>query len=219
MTRFKERKMQKPLEMSFRGFLPPESVKEVIRRKAAELDKVHDALIGCRVAVERVQATQKSGNPYRVRIDLTIPNHELVVRRELSEGALHDPLHSVLRNAFNSARRLLKDRREIRRRQVKAPADRAYRAVVKTVLPDRDHGFMRDSEGREIYFHRNSVIGGKFEDLRPGMPVRYVRQEGEKGLQASTVEITGAPSPPRHSRARMGSASRAKRQGNHPAGA
>ena len=43
--------------------------------------------------------------------------------------------------------------------------------------------------GEEVYFHRNSVIGGGFDSLKISDRVRYVvdPEEGEKGPQASTV--------------------------------
>jgi cold shock CspA family protein len=40
-----------------------------------------------------------------------------------------------------------------------------------------------------VYFHRNSVLHGDFERLSVGTEVRFSPEEGEKGLQASSVQV------------------------------
>jgi cold shock CspA family protein len=54
-------------------------------------------------------------------------------------------------------------------------------------VPDRDHGFIAAGDGRNIYFHRNSVTGAKFEDLAIGQEVRFSEAVGDKGPQATSV--------------------------------
>ncbi len=44
-----------------------------------------------------------------------------------------------------------------------------------------------------LYFHKNSVLGDEFERLEPGTGVRYVEEQGEKGPQASTIQIMDKP--------------------------
>jgi len=60
-------------------------------------------------------------------------------------------------------------------------------------LPEQDCGFILSADGREIYFHRNSVAGEAFDKLRVGDEVRFVAQESEsaRGPQASTVVLQG----------------------------
>jgi cold shock CspA family protein len=59
--------------------------------------------------------------------------------------------------------------------------------VVRTLMPEEDYGFIESADGREIYFHRNSVIDSGFDRLRPGARVNFKEEEGEKGSQASVV--------------------------------
>jgi cold shock CspA family protein len=56
---------------------------------------------------------------------------------------------------------------------------------------ESDHGFIAVSDGREIYFHRNSVTGGRFEDLKVGQEVRFSEGIGDKGPQAMSVRLVG----------------------------
>jgi cold shock CspA family protein len=48
----------------------------------------------------------------------------------------------------------------------------------------------------EVYFHRNSVLHGEFDRLAIGMGVRYTAEVGEKGLQATSVQIVDKPRTP-----------------------
>jgi cold shock CspA family protein len=58
-------------------------------------------------------------------------------------------------------------------------------------LAGEDCGFIETADGREIYFHRNSVLDNGFERLTVGSEVRFVEEIGEKGAQASTVRLAG----------------------------
>lgn len=101
--------MRVPLKVSFRGIHRDSRIEDLIREKADKLGRVCDHLMSCRVAVEKPQRHVQSGNPYRVRIDMTIPpGHESVVKREPGKGNMHDPLDVVIRDAFTSATRQLR---------------------------------------------------------------------------------------------------------------
>jgi cold shock CspA family protein len=66
---------------------------------------------------------------------------------------------------------------------------------VKKFLAGEDCGFIETAEGREIYFHRNAVLGGAFDRLIVGSEVRFVEEKGVKGAQASTVHLIGKRHP------------------------
>jgi cold shock CspA family protein len=51
------------------------------------------------------------------------------------------------------------------------------------------YGFLTTPEGREIYFHRHSVLEPGFDRLDIDAEVRFAEEQGEKGPQASTVYI------------------------------
>jgi cold shock CspA family protein len=61
----------------------------------------------------------------------------------------------------------------------------------KVVRLDLKFGFIETSDGREIYFHRNSVLNGGFHKLKLGTLVAFAEEMGEKGPQASTVRLLG----------------------------
>jgi ribosome-associated translation inhibitor RaiA len=92
-----------------------------IRQKVAKLERFCDHIIGCRVALERPQRHQRSGNPYRVRIDVTVPpGHEIVVSCDPHKSEMHDDLAVVVNRAFKAAARQLKALVARQRGEVKA---------------------------------------------------------------------------------------------------
>jgi cold shock CspA family protein len=62
---------------------------------------------------------------------------------------------------------------------------------VARIDSSEEFGFIETPDGRELYFHRNSVLNDAFARLKPGTAVTYAEEEGEKGPQASTVRLLG----------------------------
>ena len=191
--------MKVPLEIVFKGIAHSEEMEALIRAEADKLERVCHYMIRCRVAVEKRQQHQEVGNPFRVRIDITVPpGHELVVKREPSKGDMHDPLDIVIKHAFQSAARQLQKLVELQRGDVKAHPDQQVTAVVHKLFPNEGYGFLRTVDTQdEVYFHRNSVLHDDFDRLTIGLGVRYAAEVGDKGLQATSVQIVDTPRTPK----------------------
>lgn len=177
--------MQLPLKITVRNIDLSEPAKEDIRKKAASLDGYYDRIVRCRVTVDAPHRHQHKGVLYEVRINITVPDAELVVRREFNED-----LYVAIRDAFDAARRRLEDFARRQRGEVKRHETPPHGRVVQ-LFSEEGYGFLEASDGREIYFHRNSVLNGGFKQLQVGSEVRFSEEEGEKGPQASTVALVG----------------------------
>jgi ribosomal subunit interface protein len=178
--------MQLPVEISYRGVEKSEEIDNLIRAKAARLDRFCDHISRCDVAVEQPNHAQHSGNPFRVRLDVTVPpGHELVVEEKQSEHEMHEPLSKIINDAFKTMERQLKDLVERQRHEVKTHAE--PRALISKLFAD--YGFITDLLGKDIYFHRNAVVGAHFDDLRVGAEVRFDEAQGEIGPHATTVHV------------------------------
>lgn len=154
-----------------------------IRERAAHLDQFYDSILTCRVMVEAPVGHHRQGGPFDVQIDLDVPGSVISVTHQSS-----DKLHVAIRQAFEAVQRQLEDYAR-KQRPHASPLVTPPRAKVARVFADEGYGFLEAEDGHEIYFHRNSVIGGSFERLQPGDEVRYAEELGDKGPQASTVAI------------------------------
>ena len=180
--------MQLPLQITFRGFPHSDAVEANIREKANKLDQFYSRIMNCRVMVEARHRHHHQGNLYHVRIELTVPGKELVVSRERHDEQAHEDIYVAIRDAFDDAKRLLEDHARRQRGDVKAHEVPLHGTVVRLV-PEQEHGFIETFDGREIYFHKNSVLGGAFDQLEIGSAVRFAEEPGEQGPQASTVHL------------------------------
>lgn len=182
--------MQLPLDISYRGVEKSPALDDLIRSKAEKLDDVCDHIIGCHVAVEKTHTHPSHGTPYRVRLDMTVPpGHEIAVTKNPGEGVQYDSVESVIRDAFDAARRQLKELNEKQQNRVKSHPEQAIAGIVTKLFPSQNYGFLKTLEGQEIYFHRNSVLQGDFDRLTVGSGVQFFLAEGANGPQASTIRL------------------------------
>jgi len=181
--------MRLPLQISFRNMRHSEAVERAIVDRAERLARFSDRVMGCRVVVE-TRHRRHQGNLYHVRIDLTLPGHEIVVGREPVLRHAHEDIYVAVRDAFDAARRRIEDyarRRDDRVKTHESPP----RGHVARLDHGGGYGFIGTPDGREVYFHRNSVLNADFDRLDVGDPVRFHEEAGEKGPQASTVRVEG----------------------------
>lgn len=177
--------MHLPLQVTLRDISPSEAIEAYIRERAAKLEQFYDRIVSCRVVVEAPVRHHRKGGPYKVRIDLTVPGDELVVDRQVDED-----LYVAIRDAFHAARRKLEDYARRQRGAVKVHEASPHARVAK-LFPEEGYGFLETADGREVYFHRNSVKDSGFDRLEIGTEVRFAEGSGEQGPQASAVIIVG----------------------------
>jgi ribosomal subunit interface protein len=179
--------MQVPLTVNFHGVDKSDAIEARIREKIEALERFYDRITSCRVVVERMDSRHKKGNIYAVHIHLSVPGNDIVVGREPGRNGAHSDVYVALRDAFQAARRRLED--HVRRHRVQDVKPHALRqsGSVARLVPDEDYGFIAMPDGREAYFHRDSVIADGWHHLEVGSAVHFTEEEGEKGLYAANV--------------------------------
>ena len=95
---------------------------------------------------------------------------------------------AAIREAFDEAKRRLKEAGDLRRGDVKSH-EHALRGRVTKLFDYEGYGFIETDTGEEIYFHKNSVLNGAFERLERGARVRFIREEGDDGIHATSVAL------------------------------
>ncbi|MDJ0575805.1 MAG: HPF/RaiA family ribosome-associated protein [Xenococcaceae cyanobacterium MO_234.B1] len=182
--------MQIPLQITFHDLPPSDAIEAQIRQKVEKLNRFYDRIISCRVVVEAPHRHHHQGNIYHVRIDLTVPQGEVVINRNPSQNHAHEDLYVAIRDAFAAAQRRLKSYAAVQRQKTKVHEIPDHGRVI-SLLPEEGYGFIETSEGDEVYFHQNSLLNCTLRDLQVGSEVRLIEQMGDKGLQASSVRLIG----------------------------
>ena len=180
--------MKLPLQVVFRNMEASAAVEAKVRERADQLERIYDQIMSCRVIVETHHKHHHQGNLYHVRVDLKVPEAEIVASREPGEHHAHEDVFVAVRDAFDAVRRRLEDYVRRRRGDVKAHEVPAHGRIIEL---DPEHGRIETPDGRVVYFHRNSVIEADFDKLAIGTEVRFVEEAGERGPQASTVYKVG----------------------------
>lgn len=180
--------MKVPLQIAFHGVPSSPRIEDLVRERAGKLERFCDHLSSCRVTVEKPHRSRGTAEHWQVRIDLRVPpGHELVVRRESTEQTARDGLYGVVVDAFDAAKRRLEKLTARQRGDVKAHPEQEVAGIVRRLF--EDHGFLRTMDGRDVYFHQNAVVSGRFDELGIGMGVAFEEEEGDEGPQATSVRI------------------------------
>ncbi len=184
--------MQIPLQITFRHMESSPAVEAEIRKRAGRLERFSDRITACRVVVEAPHHHHRKGKLYSIHIDLTLPGEEIPVTHSGPKNHAHEDIYVAIRDAFNSAGRLLEDHVRKFRGAVKAHEVPLHGKVVR-LFPHEGYGFIETTDQSEIYFHKNSVTDSGFDALEAGVEVRLVLAEDESahGPQASTVTAIG----------------------------
>jgi ribosomal subunit interface protein len=182
--------MEIPLQITFRHVDRSAAVEDRIREEAARLDRFDEHIMSCRVVVESPHAHHHKGKLYQVRIDLKVRGKELVATHGHGQDHAHEDLYVAIRDAFNEMQRQLEDHVRQERGRVKQHETPPH-GRVSLLVPEEDYGRIETPDGRDIYFHRHSVLENGFDGLEIGSEVRFVEEQGEEGPQASTVKPVG----------------------------
>ena len=158
------------------------------------LEEFSRRITSCTIVINGPQTRRRQGDLFQVDIRIAMPGHEVVVNKTRGDAPEREHPLVAIREAFDAAVRQIEDVTREARGQVKEHAAEGYGRVTK-FLAGEDCGFIEAADGRDIYFHRNAVLGGAFDRLGVGSEVRFVEEEGDKGAQASTVRLIGKHHP------------------------
>jgi Sigma 54 modulation protein / S30EA ribosomal protein len=149
--------MNLPVQITFRNIPSSKIVEEWIRRETDKLETFYGRSIGCRVAVEVPHRHHRKGGPYHIRVDLTLPGGEIVVRRatnlgkglrqtgesvvrkRLELGHEYKNLHLAINETFRTATRAVREYARRQRGEVKTHGLHSQRP--KKALGKRNDGF------------------------------------------------------------------------------
>jgi cold shock CspA family protein/ribosome-associated translation inhibitor RaiA len=188
------------MEIAFHNIDKSEWAENVIRGHVAELERIYDRLITCRVRVEQRARNNRHTIPPVVRIEMSVPGaKDIVVAHEpdhLQRKFQTPHLQTAIKEAFRIAERRLSEFKDKRSDHTAAgghEASNEFLGQVAEMTPERDFGFLMTKEGGLLYFHRNSVLSGDFDSLRRGQAVHYVEEVGDTGPIATKVRVKELP--------------------------
>lgn len=181
--------METPVEIDFQGTIANPNVRAGVAKHVSQLEERFGRITACRVVLKAPGEHHRKGGLYEVNIRLALPEgREVNIDHTAQNDERHSDLNFAVNDAFKRARRQLQDQIRKLQGQVKLH-DGMPVGIVVEIDPLGEFGFIEAADGREIYFHRNSVLDGDFPHLAVNSHVTYAEEIGEKGPQASTVKL------------------------------
>lgn len=98
-----------PVQITFHGVDHSDAIENRIREKIEKLEKYAGQIISCHVVVEAPHKHVHKGKLYSIKIDLTIPGHEIVVNRDSHLDHSHEDIYVAIRDSFDEAKRRIQD--------------------------------------------------------------------------------------------------------------
>ncbi len=180
--------MQTLPQIDFQGMEPSAGLRAKIEQWIEKLEKLFGRATSCRVVVKAPGGHHRTGGLYELNIFMSLPDgREVSIERTPHLDERFQDFDFALNDAFRRARRRLQDQVRLMRGDVKqheAPPN----GVVRKIMSQDGYGFLESADGREIYFHRNSVVDEGFDRLEPGQRVSFTEEDGAKGPQSSRVK-------------------------------
>ncbi|MGE3075782.1 MAG: BCAM0308 family protein [Dehalococcoidia bacterium] len=173
-----------PVEVMTRDVHLTPDLQRYLGERIARLPEFFDRITSSRVIVGGETRHHREGGPFSVHIHIDVPQRVISVTRQKRED-----LHVAIREAFDAAQRQLLAHARKTRGEV-SPTDQPPRGEVARVFPHLGYGFIDTPDG-DVYFHKNAVLMDRFDEIEPGVSVRYELEHGLQGLQASTVALPG----------------------------
>lgn len=99
--------MQLPLQISFHHMDPSAAVEARIRDHVRKLYRLYDRITSCRVVIEAPHRHHNKGNLYRLKVEVNVPDDQLVASRDRDRHQAHEDLYVAVRDAFDAVRHQL----------------------------------------------------------------------------------------------------------------
>jgi len=183
--------MQTPVEIDFQGLKGTEQLRACVLKHIAVLEERFGRITACRVVIKAPSERHRTGGACEITIRLSLPQgREVDIGRSEKADERYADATVALNDAFKRARRRLQDHARRMRGQIKSH-DNPPIATVRSFDGTAGFGFLETTDGREVYFHKNSVLNGDLRQVAPGARVTFFEEMGDKGPQASTVKLLG----------------------------
>ena len=182
--------METTPQITFHGLDTSPNLVSMINDKIAKLEQTYDRITSCRVVVGLRTAKGHKGKLYHVAVEMEVPGGTVIVNRKPGDVDAHEDPRVAIRDSFDAAQRQLRDhQRKIGGVHVKSHPERLGGRVVR-VFADQGYGFVKMTDGREVFFDRSSVTGSGWDQLDLNSEVTFSLMHGDKGPYAANLTLS-----------------------------
>lgn len=179
-------------EVTFRGMEESGALRDDVLDQARGLQRFAPDMSRCSVVLEPVVHGAAKGPRYSVKLHVAVPGAELHVGCATSSGNDLETSDTAVHDAFRAMRRKLQDLHRQRRGEVSVRQSSNH-GRISCLNAESGCGLIDTRDGREVPFHRSSVVDGSFDQFAEGDEVVLTEIYGAHGPWASTVHLLKRP--------------------------
>lgn len=168
-----------------------DALRERVLQELADLEQIYGRITSARVSLSAPPREHKKGYLYRTNIHLVLPGgREVAVSHNPQAGRAEHDMYSSIQDAFEAARRQLRDEVRQMEGKVKTHAGGVEQiGQVIRIFPEDGYGFIVTPSGHEVFFSQKKVKHNGFGQMQIGTRVYFEEEMGDKGPLATTVRI------------------------------
>lgn len=188
--------MERPLQIAFKNVESSASLETLIRERVERLQRFHPNITGARVVVEVPHRSPEGAKPpLGIAVEIDVPGRSPVIAKGQQERReVKGDSSAIVNRVFEAVERQLEQITAIRKGEVKQHGSAGDTGVVVRLFREQNYGFIEVKDSPDLYFSRDVVGNGSFEEMKVGSIVHVTRAstEGPMGPQASSVKLMGA---------------------------
>lgn len=183
--------MQREPVITWRNVQRSEPVEAIIRKRIESIQRFCPNAVGLRITLDAPQKNRHAARGFDVRLHLEVPGPDLDVARTVRHGHAADDIVRAVNTTFTALEKRIKETRRITAGQEVKHHPAILHGEIVEIEPELGYGFVRADNGQEVFFQRDGLVTGTWEDLSLGARLRFRERAGEKGLFA--VDVAPAP--------------------------
>ena len=179
--------MQREPIITWRNVPRSDAVDAIIRKRIQAVERICPDAVGLRVTLATPQKLRHAARGFDVRLHLEVPGPDLDVARTVRQGHAADDILRAVNATFTALEKRIKEtRRMMGGQEIKHHPGIVHGEIVE-IEPELGYGFVRASDGQEVYFQKDSLVNDDWDGLEVGARLRFREQDGEKGPFAVDV--------------------------------
>ena len=180
--------MEPQVEITFKDIDHSDAIEARIRERVAKLSAISENMRRCKVWVRAPHRRGSKPIAYVIDLSVQMTGTSLHVDHRPGDDNAHADIYVAIRDAFNAMERQLRKWKEQHKGRPHLQ-EALLQGRIESLNGYADCGQIATTDGRLIYFHRNSVADDGYEDLNTGDPVELSvdTKNAEEGPHASFV--------------------------------
>ncbi|GIL17706.1 MAG: hypothetical protein BroJett040_14570 [Oligoflexia bacterium] len=108
-----------PFQITFIDFPESDAIWLAVQERIEKLTHYNDHIIKCEVTISCPHRHHHADRYYHVNVHIYLPRNEIVISRNPEKDEAQKDIYVAIRNAFDSAERVLKEKIRMRRNRVR----------------------------------------------------------------------------------------------------